>query len=81
MTAVIHKISVEAEGKHTLSPERNLHQSVSFGKLRSEQIACEYVCHYTAAKTIKNAYNNASFSSVTAATESLGLSNNDFKTA
>ena len=31
--------------------------------------------------TLKNAYSNASFSSVTAATESLGLSDNGFKTA
>ena len=35
----------------------------------------------TAAKTIKNAYSNASFSSVTTATKSLGLSDNGFKTA
>ena len=35
----------------------------------------------TAAKTIKNTYSNASFSSITAAIESLGLSNNGFKTA
>ena len=34
---------------------------------------------YTVAKTIKNAYSNGSFSSVTAATESLGLSDIGFK--
>ena len=39
-----------------------------------------YACHY-GRKTIKNAYSNASFSSATAVTESLGLSNNGFKTA
>ena len=32
-TAVIHKISVGAGGKHTLSPEESLRRSVSFGKL------------------------------------------------
>ena len=35
----------------------------------------------TAAKTIKNAYSNAPFSSISAATESLQLSNSGFKTA
>ena len=43
--------------------------------------AREYARAITAAKIIKNAYSNASFSSVTAATESLGLSDNGFKTA
>ena len=33
MTAVIHKISVGAEGKHTLLPEESLSRSVSFGKV------------------------------------------------
>ena len=37
MTAVIHKLSVGAGGKHTLSPKESLRQSVSFGKL----------CHYS----------------------------------
>ena len=35
----------------------------------------------TAAKTIKNMYSNVPFSSITAAIESLLLSDNDFKTA
>ena len=30
MTAVIHKISVGAGGKHTLSPEEILHRGVKF---------------------------------------------------
>ena len=46
MTAVIHKISVGAEGKHTLSPEESLSRSASFGKLRSQLIARGYVCYY-----------------------------------
>ena len=33
MTAVIHKISVGARGKHTLSPEESLRRSVSFGNI------------------------------------------------
>ena len=77
MATVIHKIYVGAEG-NTLSPQESLRRSVSFGKLRLQQIAREYGL---VAKTIKNAYSNASFSSVTAATESLGLSDNGFKTA
>ena len=36
-------------------------------------------CAIMVVKTIKNTYSNASFSSVTAATESLGLSDNGFK--
>ena len=39
-----------------------------------------HVCHY-GGEDNKNAYSNASFSSVTAATESLGLNDNGFKTA
>ena len=79
MTAVIHKISVGAQGgKHALSPEESPRRNVSFGKLRSQYIANTRAI--TAAKTIKNAYSNASFSSVTAATKSLGLSDNRFKT-
>ena len=74
MTAVIHKIYVGAEGKHTLSPEESLSRSVSFGKLRSQLIACEYVYHYGGEDTYSNA-------SLTAATESLELSDNGFKTA
>ena len=46
MTAVIHKISVGAGGKHTLSPEESLRRSVSLGKLRSQLIAHEYACRY-----------------------------------
>ena len=46
MTAVIHKISVGAEGKHTWSPDESLCRGVSFGKLRSHAIACKYACHY-----------------------------------
>ena len=49
MTAVIHKISVGAGGKHTLSPEESLRRSVSFGKLvyahnrsRANTRACYY---------------------------------------
>ena len=64
MTAVIHKISVGAGGKHTLSPEESPRRSVSFGKLRSQQIV--NMRAITAVKTIKNAYSNASFASVTA---------------
>ena len=33
MTAFIRKISVGAEGKHTLSPEESLCRSLSFGKV------------------------------------------------
>ena len=36
MTAFIRKISVGAEGRHTLSPEESLRQSISFGKLPSQ---------------------------------------------
>ena len=74
MTAVIHKISVGAEGKHTLSPEESLSRSVSFGKLRSQLITREYVWHYGDEDACSNA-------SLTAATESLELSDNGFKTA
>ena len=80
MTAVIHKISVGAGGKHTLSPEESLRRSVSLGNHAHNRSRANTPAN-TAAKTIMNAYSNASFSSVTAATESLGLSNNDFKTA
>ena len=39
-------------------------------------------CAITAAKRMKNAYSNASFSNITAATKSLGsISDNGFKTA
>ena len=34
--AGIHKLSVGAGGKHTLSPEESPRQGVSFGKLRSQ---------------------------------------------
>ena len=40
MTAVIHKISVGAGGKHTLSPEESPRRSVSFDRARIR------ACHY-----------------------------------
>ena len=52
-------------------------RSVSFAKLRSQQIARDTRA-IRAAKT-KKAYSNASFSSVTAVIESLGFSDNGFK--
>ena len=36
MAVVIHKISVGAGVKHTLSPEESLRRSVNFGKLCSQ---------------------------------------------
>ena len=45
MTAVIHKISVGAGGKHTLSPEESI---------RRRSRANIYARVITAAKTIKN---------------------------
>ena len=77
MTAIIHKISVGAGGKHTLLPEKSLRRSVSLGNYAQNRSRA----NTQAIMAIKNAYNNASFSSVTAATESLGLSDNGFKTA
>ena len=75
MTAVIHSISVGAGGKHTLLPEESL-GNYAHNRSRANMRAI------TAAKTMKNAYvQYASSSSVTAATESLGLSDNSFKTA
>ena len=79
MTAVIHKISVGAEGKHSLSPKESLCRSVSFGNYAHNRSHTNTHA-ITAMKTIKNAYSNASFSSVTAAIESLELSDNGFKT-
>ena len=76
MTAVIHKISVGAGGKHTLSPVK----AKVLGNYAHSRLHAN-ACAITVAKTMKNAYSNASFSSVTAATESLGLRDNDFKTA
>ena len=64
--AVIHKISVEAGGKHTLSPEESPHRSVSFGKLFAHNRSHANMRAIIAAKTINNAYSNASFSSVAA---------------
>ena len=69
MIAVIHKIS-GAGGKPTLSPEESLCRSVSFGKLRSHNRSHANTRAITATRTIKNAYSNASVSSVTAATKS-----------
>ena len=46
MAAGIHKISVWAGRKHTLSSEESFRRSVSSGKLRSQQITREYACHY-----------------------------------
>ena len=80
MTDIIRKISVGAGGKHTLLPEKSLRRSVSLGNYAQNRSRANTQA-IMAAKTIKNAYNNASFSSVTAATESLGLSDNGFKTA
>ena len=80
MTAVIYKISVGAGGEHTLLPEESLRRSVSLGNYTHNRSRANTRA-ITAAKTIKNAYSNASFSSITAATESLGLSDNGFKTA
>ena len=81
MTAVIHKISVGAGGKHTLLPEESLRRSISLGNYAHNRSRANMHA-ITAAKTIKNAYMQfASSSSVTAATESLGLSDNSFKTA
>ena len=81
MTAVIHKISVGARGKHTLLPEESLCRSVSLGNYAHNRLRANMRA-ITAAKTIKNAYMQfASSSSVTVATESLGLSYNSFKTA
>ena len=73
MTAVIYEISVGAGGKHTLSPEESLRRSVSFGKLYAHNRSRTNTRDITAAKAIKNANSNASFSSVTAVTQSLGL--------
>ena len=80
MTAIIHKISVGTGVKHTLSPEESLRRSVSFGNYAHNRSRANMRA-ITVAKTIKNAHNNASFSSVTAVTKSLGLSDNGFKTA
>ena len=80
MTAVIHKISVGAGGKHTLSPEKVSVEAYVLGNYAHNRSRANTRA-ITAAETIKNAYSNASFSSVNAATESLGLSDNDFKTA
>ena len=80
MTTVIHKIFVGAGGKHTLSPEESLRGSVSLGNYAHNRSRATTRA-ITAAKTIKNAYSNASFSSVTVITESLGLCDDGFKTA
>ena len=80
MTAVIPKISVGAGGEHTLLPEESLHRRVSLGNYAHNRLKANTRA-ITATKTIKNAYSNASFSSATVTTESLGLSDNDFKTA
>ena len=73
MTAVIHTISVGAGGKHILSPEESLH--------RIDRARIHVPLRWRRQIAIKNAYSNVSFSSVTAATESLELSDNSFKTA
>ena len=73
MTAVIYKICVGARGKHILSPEESLRRNASFGP--------EYAGHYGGEDNKERMYSNASFSSVTAATDLLGLSDNGFKTA
>ena len=79
MTTVIHKISVVAGG-NTLSPQESHRRSVSFGNCAYNRSRASTRA-ITAAKTIKNAYSNGSFSSITAAVESLGLSDNGIKTA
>ena len=81
MTAVIHKICVGARGKYILLLEESPCRNVSFGEVRSQKIAPECACHYGGEDNKEHMYSNASFSSVTAATESLGLSDNGFKTA
>ena len=79
MTTIIHKTSVGTGGKHTLSREESLRRNVSLGNYTHNRSRANTRA-ITAAKTIKNAYSNASFSSVAAATKSLGLSDNGFKT-
>ena len=79
MTAFIQKISVGAGG-NTLLPEESLRRSVSLENYAHNRLRANTRA-ITVVKTIKNAYSNASFSSATATTESLGLSDNDFKTA
>ena len=47
MTAVVHKISVGAGGKHTLSPEESLRRSVSLGNYaHNRSRAIEYAFLY-----------------------------------
>ena len=79
MIAAIHKISVGGGGKHTLSPEESPRPKRKFWEtmLTIERVNTRAI---TTAMTLKNAYSNASFSSVTAAIKSLGLSDNGFKT-
>ena len=67
MTAVIHKIFVGAGRKHTLSPEKSVCRSVSFVNYAHNRSRANAGA-IMAAKTIKK-YSNASFSSLTAATE------------
>ena len=55
MTAVIHKISVGAGGKHTLSPEESLRRSVSLGNYAHNRSRANTRA-ITVAKTIKNAF-------------------------
>ena len=80
MTAVINKISVRAGRKHTLSPEERPRRSVKVLGNYAHNRSRANTRTITAANTIKNAYSIASFSNVTAATKSLGLSDNGFKT-
>ena len=68
MATAIHKIYVGAGG-NPFSPQ--VLGNCAYDRSRAS----------TAAKTIKNAYSHALFSSVTAATELLGLNDNGFKTA
>ena len=77
MTAVIHRISVGAGGKHILLPEESLRRSVSLVNYAHNRSRAN-MHTITVAKTIMNAYSNASFSSVTAASKSLRLSDNGF---
>ena len=73
MATAIHKISVGV-GRSTLCCLKKVSVKA--------QVLGNYTHNRSRADTraIKNAYRNASFSSVTAATESLGLSYNGFKT-
>ena len=83
MSVVIHKISVGAGGKHTLSPQESLRRSVSLGNYAHNRSRANIYTRaiYGGEDNKQRIHNNGSFSSVTAATESLVLSDNSFKMA